>query len=97
MSRSEVRRQLPSWLVLTLVFAGLGVAAIFVIVDRWRRGAFAAGVVLALAAVARLALTDEQAGLLAVRSKPFDVGALAAGAIATVYLALSIDPLGTGE
>lgn len=44
----------------------------------------------------RLVLTDDTAGLLAVRSKTFDVGALGAVAAAMVYLALTIDPLGTG-
>jgi hypothetical protein len=33
---------------------------------------------------------------LAVRSKTFDVGALSAVAAVMVYLALTIDPLGTG-
>jgi hypothetical protein len=40
-------------------------------------------------------MPSERVGLLAVRSKPFDVGALVAVGGAIVWLAVSIDPLGT--
>lgn len=71
------------------------IAVVFVLADRWRRGAFVFGVATLLAAILRLVLSDDRAGLLVVRSRPFDVGALAAVGATIVILAVSIDPLGT--
>jgi hypothetical protein len=79
-------------LAVTVVIA---VAVVLVLADRWRRGAFVFGAATMLAGVLRWALDPEQVGVLAVRSKRFDVGAtlLVGGLI--VVLAVSIDPLGT--
>lgn len=71
------------------------VAIVFVLAERWRRGSFVFGVATLLAAGFRLILSDERAGLLVVRSKTFDVAALTAVGGAIVWLAISIDPLGT--
>lgn len=90
--RRFAREQWPILLVSMVFLVALGL----VIADRWRRGALVVGIAVGIAAALRLALTDETAGLLAVRSKTFDVGALGAVAAAMVYLALTIDPLGTG-
>lgn len=90
--RRFAREQWPILLVSVVFLVALGL----VIADRWRRGALVVGIAVGIAAALRLALTDETAGLLAVRSKTFDVGALGAVAAAMVYLALTIDPLGTG-
>ena len=59
------------------------------------RGAFVFGVATLFAAVFRLIMPSERVGLLAVRNKPFDVGALWPVGVAIVWLAASIDPLGT--
>ena len=48
-----------------------------------------------VAAVLRLALTEERAGLLVVRSKAIDFATMATVATAMVYIAWTIDPLGT--
>lgn len=85
------REQWPILLVSVVFLAALAL----VIADRWRRGALVVGIAVALAAVLRLVLTDEHAGLLMVRSKTFDVTAMSLVAAAMVYLALTIDPLGT--
>jgi hypothetical protein len=45
--------------------------------------------------VLRLALTDDRAGLLVVRSKAIDFAMMASVAAAMVYIAWTIDPLGT--
>jgi predicted neutral ceramidase superfamily lipid hydrolase len=90
--RRFAREQWPILVVSAVFLAALGL----VIADRWRRGALVVGIAVGVAAALRLVLTDETAGLLAVRSKSFDVGALAAVAAVMVYLALTIDPLGTG-
>jgi hypothetical protein len=48
-----------------------------------------------VAAVLRLVLPDERAGLLVVRSKAIDFATTALVAAAMVYIASTIDPLGT--
>ncbi|QBJ98563.1 DUF3017 domain-containing protein [Rhodococcus sp. ABRD24] len=75
----------------------LVVAAAFVLViaDRWRRGAFVLGGAMLLAAVLRAILAPERVGLLEVRGKWFDVGAMTLVGVAIIGLAVSIDPLGT--
>ncbi|NLU81820.1 DUF3017 domain-containing protein [Rhodococcus sp. HNM0569] len=89
--RTAVRRHAPILLVLVIVLVAVG----FVLADRWRRGAFVIGLAAVVAGVLRLVLSDDAAGLLAVRSKAFDVGALAVVGGTIVWLAVSIDPLGT--
>ncbi|MDV7355607.1 DUF3017 domain-containing protein [Rhodococcus oxybenzonivorans] len=85
------KKNLPMLAVLLVI----AVAVVFVLAERWRRGAFVFGVATLLAAIFRLTMPSERVGLLAVRSKSFDVGALVAVGGAIVWLAVSIDPLGT--
>ncbi|MGX6508176.1 DUF3017 domain-containing protein [Rhodococcus sp. SJ-2] len=80
-------------LAVTLVIAA---AVVLVLADRWRRGAFVFGGAMILAGILRWALDSDQVGVLAVRSKRFDVAAMLAMGGAIVGLAVSIDPLGTG-
>ena len=61
----------------------------------WRRGALLIGIGVGVAAGLRLGLPDEQAGLLAVRSKRLDFATMSAVCAAVVYIAFTIDPLGT--
>lgn len=85
------RRNLPLLVVGAVVLVGVG----FVLADRWRRGAFVFGAATLLAAGFRLCLRPEEVGLLAVRGQSFDVAALTLVGGAIVWLAVSIDPLGT--
>lgn len=62
----------------------------------WRRGALLIGIAVGVAAVLRLVLPDDRAGLLMVRSKGIDFMTTATVAAAMVYIAWTIDPLGTG-
>jgi hypothetical protein len=48
-----------------------------------------------MAAAMRLALTDDRAGLLVVRSRTVDIATTATVSAALAYIALTIDPLGT--
>jgi hypothetical protein len=66
-----------------------------VIADFWRRGSLLIGIGVAVAAVLRLVLPDNRAGLLAVRGKTTDFTTMAVVATAMVYIAWTIDPLGT--
>ncbi len=59
--------------IAVLVIAGAGLTYSSVEPQHWLRGVGVVGVAMALAAALRVALTDRQAGLLAVRRRPFDV------------------------
>ena len=89
---SSVRAQWPILLV------GLIFLAAFVLVGAnfWRRGALLIGVGVGVAAALRLVLSDERAGLLVVRGKGTDFLTTATVTAAMVYIAATIDPLGTG-
>jgi len=62
----------------------------------WRRGALLIGIGVGVAAALRLVLPDERAGLLVVRSKGVDLATTAVVGAVMVYIAWTIDPLGTG-
>jgi len=62
----------------------------------WRRGSLLIGIGVGVAAILRLVLPDERTGLLAVRSKGIDFVTTAGVGAAMVYIASTIDPLGTG-
>ncbi|RDH76106.1 DUF3017 domain-containing protein [Mycolicibacterium moriokaense] len=79
-------------LLVGLIFAA---AVVLVIGGYWRRGALVIGIGVAVAATLRLALTDERAGLLVVRSKSIDFVTTATVSAAVIYIAWTIDPLGT--
>ena len=89
---AQIRAQWP----LAIVLAGLAVALGFVVLERWRRGAFLLGLVALAAAVLRGVVPDEQARLLGVRGKGFDVAFYVGVGAVVLWLATSIDALGTG-
>ena len=77
-----------------LPFAAL-LAAVFVTFDRWRRGVFVLGSALLLGSLLRALLPSERAGLLQVRGRAFDSALMASAGVAILWLATSIDSLGT--
>ncbi|BBZ27006.1 hypothetical protein MMAD_13010 [Mycolicibacterium madagascariense] len=82
------------WPILTV---GVFLLAAFglVVAGYWRRGALVLAIGVGVAAAMRLTLTDERAGLLVVRSRTIDIATTATVSAALVYIALTIDPLGT--
>ncbi|MGV9710540.1 DUF3017 domain-containing protein [Gordonia sp. NPDC003424] len=78
-----------------LVILGLVIAAIFVLFDRWRRGAFVFGSALVLGALLRAVIPTPRVGLLQVRGRLFDVTAMASVGALILWLATSVDSLGT--
>ncbi|MGF2943937.1 DUF3017 domain-containing protein [Mycobacterium sp. Lab-001] len=90
--RAALRAQWPILLV------GLIFATAFVLAGAnfWRRGSLLIGIGVGVGAMLRLALSDDRAGLLVVRSKGVDVTTTATVGAAMVYIAWTIDPLGTG-
>jgi Protein of unknown function (DUF3017) len=90
-ARKVVTGQWPILLVMVIFLAAFGL----VIAGYWRRGALVIGIGVGVAAVLRLVLTDERAGLLVVRSKTIDFVTTATVSAALIYIAWTIDPLGT--
>ena len=84
----------PQWPIVTVMLIFV-VAVSLAAANFWRRGSLLIGIGVGLAAVLRLALTDDRAGLLVVRSKGIDFATMASVAAAMVYIAWTIDPLGT--
>nr|WP_232006895.1 DUF3017 domain-containing protein [Mycobacterium sp. 1245805.9] len=79
-------------LLVELIFAA---AFVLAAANFWRRGALLIGIGVGVAAILRLVLSDERAGLLVVRSRGIDFLTTATVAAAMVYIASTIDPLGT--
>ncbi len=79
-------------LVVGLIFVA---AFALVVAGYWRRGALVIGIGVGAAAALRLALTDDRAGLLVVRSRTIDFATTATVSAAVLYIAWTIDPLGT--
>jgi Protein of unknown function (DUF3017) len=90
-ARSVIRAQWPILLVFGIFFAAFGL----VIADYWRRGSLLIGIGVGVAAVLRLALPNGRAGLLVVRGRGTDFTTMVLVAAAVVYIAWTIDPLGT--
>jgi hypothetical protein len=90
-ARSVLRAQWPILLV-GLIFA---VAFVLVGANFWRRGSLLIGIGVGVAAALRLVLSEERAGLLVVRSKGADFITTAMVGAAMIYIASTIDPLGT--
>ncbi|MCB1287969.1 MAG: DUF3017 domain-containing protein [Mycobacterium sp.] len=82
------------WPILT-VAAIFVVALVLVAAGFWRRGAFLLGVGVGVAAALRLVLSDQRAGLLVVRTKPLDFATMTTVSVIMLYVAGTIDPLGT--
>jgi flagellin-like protein len=89
--RQRVRSQ---WPILTVVLIFV-VAFTLAAANFWRRGALLIGIGVGVAAALRLTLTEDRAGLLVVRSKGIDFTTTTVMAAAMVYIAWTIDPLGT--
>lgn len=83
-------------LPLILIGCGLLAAMVLVVMERWRRGTVLFGLVTLVAAAVRLVLAPERVGVLAVRSRVFDVATLTAFGGLIIWLGLSIESLGTG-
>ena len=90
-ARKIVRGQWPILLVGLIFIAAFSL----VIAGYWRRGALVIGIGVGVAAALRLVLAEDRAGLLVVRSKGIDVATTITVSAAVLYIAATIDPLGT--
>ena len=89
-ARKVFRGQWPILLVGLFFLAAFGL----VVAGYWRRGALVLGIGVAVAAALRLALTDDRAGLLVVRSKGIDFVTTATVSAAVLYIACDDRPVG---
>ncbi|MCV7057696.1 Protein of uncharacterised function (DUF3017) [Mycolicibacterium gilvum] len=80
-----------------ILVVGLFLAGAFVLVAAgyWRRGALVMAIGVAVAAALRTALPEDRVGLLAVRTRTVDIVTTASVSAAMLYIAWTIDPLGT--
>ncbi len=91
-SREENVHRLPrsrfrEWPI-SLVMLGIGLSMIFVATDHFRRGSLVLAVSVVLAIFLRLFLPENQAGMLAVRSKSVDVAILTVLGVGLTIFAL---------
>jgi Protein of unknown function (DUF3017) len=90
-ARKVFARQWPIWMVALIFIAAFAL----VVAGYWRRGALVMAIGVGAAAALRLALPEDRAGFLAVRSRTIDVVTTASVSAAMLYIAWTIDPLGT--
>ncbi|WP_447008589.1 DUF3017 domain-containing protein [Saccharothrix isguenensis] len=84
--RSAAGRHLPFALVLGVV--GLGLLRI--VQYHWRQGAVLIGLALLVAALLRVLVTDEQAGLIAIRSRSVDALLYSGLGFSVIVVAMTI-------
>ncbi|MBB5806087.1 putative membrane protein [Saccharothrix ecbatanensis] len=84
--RSGAGRHLPFALVLGVV--GLGLLRI--VQYHWRQGAVLIGLALLIAALLRVLVTDEQAGLIAIRSRSVDALLYSGLGFSVIVVAMTI-------
>ncbi|MGY4710307.1 DUF3017 domain-containing protein [Mycolicibacterium sp. CBM1] len=77
------------------VFGIFLVAFVLVAAGFWRRGSLLIGIGVGVAAALRLLLGEDRAGLLVVRSRGVDFATMTTVCVVMVYIAWTIDPLGT--
>lgn len=82
------------WPILTVGLVLLAAFAL-VVAGYWRRGALVLAIGVGIASAFRLTMTEQRAGLLVVRSRVVDVVTTASVSAAMLYIAWTIDPLGT--
>jgi hypothetical protein len=90
-TRRSVTTQWPILVVFVIFIAAFGL----VITDFWRRGSLLIGIGVGVAALLRLVLSDTRAGLLVVRGRIADFTTMVLVSAAVIYIAWTIDPLGT--
>lgn len=91
-TRTVIGGQWPIIVVGLIFVAAYGL----VVAEYWRRGSLLIGIGAGVAAALRLVLSESRAGLLVVRGRMLDVSTMALVSAAVIYIAWTIDPLGTG-
>ncbi|GAA0237821.1 DUF3017 domain-containing protein [Saccharothrix mutabilis subsp. mutabilis] len=84
--RSAAGQHLPFALVVAVVVLGI----VRIVQYHWRQGAVLIGVALLLAALLRVLVTDEQAGLIAIRSRSVDALLYSGFGFSVIVVAMTI-------
>jgi hypothetical protein len=84
--RSAAGRHFPFAIVIGVTLMGL----LRVVQYHWRQGAVLIGVALLIAALLRVLVTDEQAGLIAIRSRAVDALLYSAFGLTVIVTAITI-------
>lgn len=88
----------PLWAqygVFGLLFFGMSAFVVFLGLERWRRATFMLGMTMLLLGVARQYLPDQILGVFSVRSRVFDLLFCSIVGAGIVFLAVSVDALGS--
>ena len=83
------------WALMSLWLVVVAVAVVFILTSHWRRGIFALGVCSMGLSVLRYLVDSQVMGVLAVRSRRFDAWFTGIVGFVLVFLALSVDALGS--
>ncbi|MFC3849071.1 DUF3017 domain-containing protein [Corynebacterium hansenii] len=83
------------WLLYGALFFGLGASVVFLGLERWRRATFMLGLTMMYLGVIRQYLPDSLLGVFSVRSRKFDLWFCLVVGGAMVFLASSVDALGS--
>lgn len=97
--RGNRRSPLPrwaQWVMVALLGVGVVASGVFAATEHWRRATFTLGVAMLWLAVMRLTCDSQVIGLVAVRSRRFDTLYCTALGAAMLWLAWSVDSLGSG-
>ncbi|WP_239404596.1 DUF3017 domain-containing protein [Frankia sp. Cj3] len=85
-----------SWLrrepVFAAMFGAVGLALLFVVAGHWRQGLVGLGAVLLAGAFLRMVLPTRRVGLLAARSRAFDVTTLGVFGLMIIVVTLTVPP-----
>lgn len=96
--RGSVPSPLPLWLqrvMWVLLVIGVLASGVFAATEHWRRATFTLGASMLWLAVVRFTCDSRVIGLVAVRSRRFDVLFTTALGAAMMWLAYSVDALGS--
>ena len=83
------------WVAIGMVVAAVAVSGIFAVSEHWRRATMLLGGALMWLTVVRLTCDSSRVGVLAVRSRRFDACFTGILGAAMVFMAFSIDALGS--
>lgn len=83
------------WVAIGIVIAAVAVSGIFAVSEHWRRATMLLGGALMWLTVVRLTCDSSRVGVLAVRSRRFDACFTGILGAAMVFMAFSIDALGS--
>lgn len=87
--------RLIQWAMVAWFVLGVGVSGVYALTEHWRRATFVLGAALLWLAVVRWLCDSQVLGVLAVRSRRFDLTFSTLLGVAMVFLASSVDSLGS--